>query len=174
MDEDSHLGREALFGGVRYGAGLLPNEETMARFYEVAVDHFASTGLRRYEISNFARPGWKSRHNLKYWRLEPYLGFGVDAHSFDGTKRWSNPDTLEAYLERRARETVLTDPEEEHFFVGLRQADGITPTCEEWQRFRLPIERGIRAGVLERDDRILRLTPRGFLVSNEICQEFLS
>lgn len=174
MDEDSHLGREALLGGVRYGAGLLPSEEAMARFYEIAVDHLASAGLRRYEISNFARPGFESRHNLKYWRLEPYLGFGVDAHSFDGTRRWSNPDTLEGYLERRSSETVLTDSEEEHFFVGLRQADGITPSFEEWQRFRMPIERGIRAGVLERDDRVLRLTPRGFLVSNEIFQEFVS
>jgi oxygen-independent coproporphyrinogen-3 oxidase len=174
MDEDSRLGNEALLGGIRYGAGLLPNEETMARFYEIAVDHLASAGLRRYEISNFARPGAESRHNLKYWRLEPYLGFGVDAHSFDGAKRWSNPDTLTAYLERRSNETVPTDAEEEHFFVGLRQADGITPSLKEWQRFRLPIERGIRAGVLERDDRVLRLTPRGFLVSNEIFQEFLS
>jgi oxygen-independent coproporphyrinogen-3 oxidase len=174
MDEDSHLGREALLGGVRYGAGLLPSDETMARFYEIAVDHLAGAGLRRYEISNFARPGCESRHNLKYWRLEPYLGFGVDAHSFDGARRWSNPDTLEDYLERRASETVPTDPEGEHFFVGLRQADGITPTSEEWQRFRTPIERGIRAGVLERDDRVLRLTARGFLISNEIFQEFLS
>jgi oxygen-independent coproporphyrinogen-3 oxidase len=177
MDEDSHLGREALLGGVRYGAGLLPNEEAMSRFYEIAVDQLASIGLRRYEISNFARSGSESRHNLKYWRLEPYLGFGVDAHSFDGTTRWSNPDTLEQYFERTgnsAVKPVLTDPEEEHFFIGLRQADGIMPSSAEWQRFRIPIERGICAGVLERSEQVLRLTSRGFLVSSEIFQEFLS
>jgi oxygen-independent coproporphyrinogen-3 oxidase len=177
MDEDSRLGREALLGGIRYGAGLLPNEDAMARFYEIAVEHLASIGLRRYEISNFARSGRESRHNLKYWRQEPYLGFGVDAHSFDGIRRWSNPDTLEQYLERSgsaAFDAVLTDREEEHFFVGLRQADGITPSAAEWQRFRIPIEQGIRAGVLERDEAVLRLTSRGFLISNEIFQEFLS
>jgi oxygen-independent coproporphyrinogen-3 oxidase len=174
MDEDSRLGREALLGGVRYGAGLLPDEEAMSRFYEIAVDWLASIGLRRYEISNFARAGWESRHNLKYWRLEPYLGFGVDAHSFDGTRRWSNPDTLEEYLNRCGEPPVMTDREEEHFIVGLRQADGIAPSPAEWQRFRTPIERGIHAGVLECDGGVLRLTPRGFLISNEIFQEFLS
>jgi oxygen-independent coproporphyrinogen-3 oxidase len=177
VDEDSHLGREALLGGVRYGAGLLPSDETMAEFYEIAVDRLSSIGLRRYEISNFARRGSESRHNLKYWRLEPYVGFGVDAHSFDGTRRWSNPDSVEQYLKRDAGVTVdplLTDAEEEHFFVGLRQAAGITPSTAEWQRFHEPIERGIRAGLLERADAALRLTSRGFLVSNEIFQEFLS
>jgi oxygen-independent coproporphyrinogen III oxidase len=180
MDEESRLGREALLGGVRYGAGLLPNEEAMAEFYEIAVESLAAGGLHRYEISNFARPGCESRHNLKYWRLEPYLGFGVDAHSFDGSTRWSNPDSVEEYVERvlsgrsAALDASPTDRQEEHFFVGLRQAEGIKPSPMEWLRFNGAIERGIRAGVLERDDSILRLTSRGFLVSNEIFQEFIS
>ena len=180
MDENSHLGREALLGGVRYGAGLLPKEEAMARFYEMAVEHLAGCNLLRYEISNFARQGYESRHNLKYWRLEPYLGFGVDAHSFDGSRRWSNPDNVAGYIEHilsgapEKLDITLSDPEEEHFFVGLRQAGGIQPSPSEWRRFQHPIERGIRAGVLEREDSILRLTSRGFLVSNEIFQEFLS
>jgi oxygen-independent coproporphyrinogen III oxidase len=67
-----------------------------------------------------------------------------------------------------------TDPQEEHFFVGLRQTDGIRPSPAEWLRFNGAIERGIRAGVLERDDSVLRLTSRGFLLSNEIFQEFIS
>jgi oxygen-independent coproporphyrinogen-3 oxidase len=144
------------------------------------VERLAACGLRRYEISNFARAGFESRHNLKYWRLEPYLGFGVDAHSFDGTRRWSNPDTVEGYVDRilsgrsAEHDALETDAQEEHFFIGLRQASGITPSPAEWRRFRQPIERGIRAGVLERNDSILRLTPRGFLVSNEIFQEFIS
>jgi oxygen-independent coproporphyrinogen III oxidase len=180
MDEESRLGREALLGGVRYGAGLLPNNEAMAEFYEIAVEHLGSCGLRRYEISNFARPGYESRHNLKYWRLEPYLGFGVDAHSFDGSTRWSNPDNVEEYIEcilsgrSAALDASPTDPQEEHFFVGLRQTDGIRPSPAEWLRFNGAIERGIRAGVLERDDSVLRLTSRGFLLSNEIFQEFIS
>jgi oxygen-independent coproporphyrinogen-3 oxidase len=180
MDEGSSLGREALLGGVRYGAGLLPSDDAMAEFYEIAVDRLAACQLRRYEISNFARPCYESRHNLKYWRLEPYLGFGVDAHSFDGAKRWSNSDDVTEYVERvltgagTIGEACVTDPQEEHFFVGLRQADGIMPSPAEWQRFREAIDRGIRAGVLERDSTTLRLTSRGFLVSNELFQEFVS
>ena len=180
MDEDSHLGREALLGGVRYGAAFLPEEEAMSRFYEIAVDRLAAVGLHRYEISNFSRLGYESAHNLKYWRREPYVGFGADAHSFDGSRRWSNADTVGQYIgdvTRGADATagsVLTDAEEEHFFVGLRQAQGIEPSPAEWRRFETPIERGIRAGVLERDRAVLRLTSRGFLVSNEIFQEFLS
>jgi oxygen-independent coproporphyrinogen-3 oxidase len=179
-DEDSHLGREALLGGVRYGAALLPSDDAAADFYEQAVDRLAEIGLHRYEISNFARPQFESRHNLKYWRLEPYLGFGVDAHSFDGTARWANPDSVESYIqsvlsnESATAERTRTDPEEEHFFIGLRQSAGIVPTESEWLRFKAPIERGLYAGVLEREGSTLRLSPRGFLISNEIFEEFIA
>ena len=179
-DEDSNLGREALLGGVRYGAGILPSEEAMADFYQSAVGELARIGLQRYEISNFAVEGYESRHNLKYWQLEPYLGFGVDAHSFDGRLRWANPDNVRGYLDFRNAspaiepEFSVSDPEEEHLFVGLRQTSGIKPTEAEWRRFQAPIQYGIECGLLAHEGDRLRLTDQGFLLSNEIFQEFIS
>lgn len=175
VDEDSRLGNEVLLNGVRYGAPRVPSDDLTARLYERAVDRLAEAGLHRYEISNFARKGFESQHNLKYWRLEPYLGFGLDAHSFDGTERWSNADSLDDYLAnplgRSSR--AITDPCEEHFFVGLRLIEGIEPTAPEWERFARPIERWLEAGMLERNGSRLRLAPRAVLLSNEIFQEFL-
>ena len=98
VDEDSRLGKEMLLGGVRYGALDTPSDDATADFYELAVERLAAMGIARYEISNFARPGFESRHNLKYWKLEPYVGFGADAHSFDGRTRRQNPESIEDYL----------------------------------------------------------------------------
>lgn len=180
IDEDSRLGREALLGGIRYGADVLPSDEAVAEFYEYSVERLRSSGLQRYEISNFARPGFESLHNLKYWNLEPYIGFGVDAHSFNGSLRWSNVDAPEEYIARlesgadlRVDESV-SDREEERFFVGLRLAAGIEPSEREWSRFKKPIERSLASGLLVRDSSRLRLTDRGFLLSNEIFQEFIN
>jgi oxygen-independent coproporphyrinogen-3 oxidase len=175
VDEDSRLGKELLLGGVRYGAAAVPNEDLVAELYERAVTRLAGLGLKRYEISNFARDGHRSRHNLKYWQLEPYIGFGLDAHSFDGRSRWSNPDTLEHYTSETEPGALATpDPSEEHFYVGLRLMDGIEPSPAEWSRFAQPIEKWTQAGMLERDGTRLRLTDRGVLLSNEIFQEFVN
>ena len=81
VDEESRLGRELLTGGGRYHAAAVPTEELTADLYEVAIACLAERGLHQYEISNFARPGQESRHNLRYWKRQPYLGFGLDAHS---------------------------------------------------------------------------------------------
>jgi oxygen-independent coproporphyrinogen-3 oxidase len=174
-DEDSRLGKEALLGGVRYGASLLPSDELTAELYERAVYRLAALGIPRYEISNFAQPGMESRHNLKYWLLEPYVGFGLDAHSFDGRVRWSNPDTLDAYmaLDGPARDFIETDRDEEQFFVGLRLARGIHPTSAQWRKYSESIEKWRALGMLERDDDRLRLSDQGVLISNEIFQEFI-
>ncbi len=175
-DEDSRLGKELLLGGNRYGASRMPGEDLMARFYERAVTRLAQLGIHRYEISNFARPGCESRHNLKYWLLEPYAGFGLDAHSFDGRRRWSNPDSLLEYLKapRIPSESVAADSAEEHFFVGLRLMCGIEPSPEEWTRFAAPISRWLGEGMLERAGPRLRLSEAGVLLSNEIFQEFVT
>jgi oxygen-independent coproporphyrinogen-3 oxidase len=175
VDDDSRLGRELRLGGARYGAAETPGEDASAEFYEMAVERLAAIGIPRYEISNFARPGLESRHNLKYWTLEPYAGFGADAHSFDGHVRRQNPESAADYVDRAAQPAAeeAADPDHERFFVGLRLMAGIRPSPEEWQRFERPIRSFIDAGLLETAGGTLRLTNRGVLLSNEVFQEFL-
>src|ERR1700719_3638932 len=134
VDEKSRLGNELLKGGKRYSAGAVPSEDQMADFYELAQTSFSGAGYHHYEISNWAKPGFESRHNLKYWRREAYLGFGAGADSFSGTERWATAHDAAAYVtavqggrlsieqhERLTPESAL----EEELFLGLRQLDGI-------------------------------------------------
>src|SRR5579863_8354270 len=156
VDEDSRLGREILGNGVRYGAADVPAEDDIADFYELAVERLARMGIERYEISNFARPGFESRHNLKYWRREPYLGFGADAHSFDGTMRWQNPESAADYVAAPgAIERVAAEPLSETFFLGLRLREGIASGG-----FDDVVERFVQDGLLERAGERVRLTSR--------------
>jgi len=173
VDEDSRLGKEMLLGGVRYGAADTPSEDEVAEFYETAVERLEAIGIRRYEISNFAVPGFESRHNLKYWKLAPYVGFGADAHSFDGRVRRQNPESVADYLAADGGSSEPSD-ENERFFVGLRLMEGIRPAADDWRRFEQPIRRFVDAGLLETEDGVLRLTSRGVLLSNEVFQEFLA
>jgi oxygen-independent coproporphyrinogen-3 oxidase len=173
VDEDSRLGKEILLGGTRYGAADAPGEEQTAAFYENAVERLARMGIERYEISNFARPGFESLHNLKYWRLEPYAGFGADAHSFDGRVRRGNPEAVREYLEGGPGQSTPARLEEERFFVGLRLAEGIEPEPADWRRYEAPIRRFLDNGLLEFNGVRLRLSGRGVLLSNEVFQEFL-
>jgi len=180
IDEDSRLGLEVLNGGSRYGAANLPSEDIAAELYEIAVERLRQIGIERYEISNFARPGWESHHNLKYWRLGPYRGFGADAHSFDGTKRFANVESAAGYVERwrcgRPVQAEITEAgiDEERLFLGLRLMRGVRPTAVEWNRFQAPIQRSIDAGLLIREGDVVRLTDRGVLLSNEVFQEFIT
>jgi len=177
IDADSRLGREVLLHGARYGADRAPAEELVVDLYESAVDRLRSIGVPRYEISNFARPGRESIHNLKYWRREPYVGFGADAHSFDGVVRRQNAESPQDYVVRRGSPSIEEQParpDEERFFLGLRLDAGVRPTAGEWRRFEQPIARMIEAGLLETaGDGALRLTRRGVLLSNEVFREFL-
>ena len=180
VDEDSRLGNEILMGGRRYGATDVPSDELTAELYEAAVERLSGLGIRRYEISNFARPGFESKHNLKYWKREPYAGFGADAHSFNGSDRRRNPESPADYIQRfregasPCMEVTPADAAEERFFVGLRLTSGIRPAEEEWRRFAEPIRRFVEAGLLERSGDLLRLTSHGVMLSNEVLQEFLT
>jgi oxygen-independent coproporphyrinogen III oxidase len=169
VDEDSRLGKELTLGGVRYGALDVPADERITEFYETAVAALSAEGLARYEISNFALPGHESLHNLKYWRREPYLGFGADAHSFDGAWRWANCDSPAEYIDRAdpVVEKTTADSASEQFFLGLRLAEGVPAEGVAHLHFE-------DDGLLERSGGRLRLTPKGILLSNEVFQEFVA
>jgi putative oxygen-independent coproporphyrinogen III oxidase len=179
VDDDSRLGAEILLGGKHYGASDVPSDDRIADFYETAVDRLRAHGIHRYEISNFARPSAESIHNLKYWKREPYAGFGADAHSFDGASRWQNVESAQDYFARSERgesprcEESSPDPGEEKFFVGLRLSEGVHADEVDWLRFGPAFEHFLSSGVLERANGNLRLTPRGVMVSNEVFQEFV-
>jgi oxygen-independent coproporphyrinogen-3 oxidase len=176
VDDDSRLGSEILALGKRYGAQDVPNEDHVADFYELAVDRLANIGIARYEISNLARPGFESVHNLKNWRREPYLGFGADAHSFDGEMRWQNVESAAEYVQHwREGQSVIAvrtvaDAVGEPFFLGLRLSEGI-PLAS--MRLLPGVERFLKEGLLEESSGRLRLTSRGVLLSNEVFAEFI-
>ncbi len=172
VDDDSRLGREIVSGGTRYGAGDIPEDDRIADFYEIAVERLAKMGIPRYEISNFARPGFESIHNLKYWKREPYLGFGADGHSFDDGKRWQNPETALAYVQRIGNPAKTpADAIGEPFFLGLRLAEGIQDEASSHQQ---AIEQFMRDGLMEKNAGRVRLTSRGVLLSNLVFQEFVT
>jgi oxygen-independent coproporphyrinogen III oxidase len=191
VDEDSRLGRELIAGGTRYHAHFVPDDEATADFYLAACDHLHSNGIAQYEISNFARPGSESRHNLKYWTRQPYLGFGVDAHSMlvsttpgENAVRFSTPDVLEKYVAGSSLQKTgvsRINALEELFFLGLRLNRGVG-LREAAANFGQPaldnasptIAQLITDGLLERDRDFIRLTPRGRLLSNEVFQSFLA
>lgn len=176
IDEDSRLGLEILRDGARYGAQDVPGEAETADMYELAVARLDSIGLRRYEISNFAKEGMESLHNLKYWTGQEYLGFGADAHSFANGRRWSNRENAFDYVESgvgMSNPPTGAKPNEERFFLGLRLMKGIQPDAGEWKRWEAPIERFVNEGLLEQRSGTLRLTSRGVLLSNEVFAEFL-
>lgn len=171
VDEDSRLGNELITLGSRYGANDVPSEDAIADFYEIAVERLASIGIPRYEISNFARPGFEAIHNLKYWKREPYLGFGADAHSFDGEMRWSNPESVAEYVAGfPAPERTPADAKSERFFLGLRLSEGISGS---FAPFESVVERFTGEGLLQAENGRVRLTQRGVMLSNEVFAEFI-
>lgn len=203
IDEDSRLGRELIAGGTKYHAHFVPDEDLTADLYERAVERLNGAGISQYEISNFARVGWESKHNLKYWTRQPYLGFGVDAHSmllcepggeFESV-RFSTSDNLEEYVSssgsfpddgngpgtHRNRTMVAEGPAiEEAFFLGLRLVKGIDfeKTAERYGTaaaiaFREEFAELASAGLVEVEEGSIRLTNRGRLLSNEVFSRLI-
>ncbi|MFI5089626.1 MAG: radical SAM family heme chaperone HemW [Terriglobales bacterium] len=187
VDEDSRLGRELIAGGTRYHAHFVPDEDAVADFYEQACARLGAAGIAQYEISNFARPGMESRHNLKYWTRQPYLGFGLDAHSMlegpDGAVRFSTPDSLEEFMAGAplSRTPVSRrDALEETFFLGLRLTRGVDLKAvsarfgvDALRAFGDTIRELESSGMIECEGDVLRLTPAGRLLSNEVFQRFI-
>jgi oxygen-independent coproporphyrinogen-3 oxidase len=185
IDEGSRLGREVLQGGARYSAGALPSEDEMAEFYETAQEFLSRAGYRHYEISNWAKPGYESRHNLKYWRREPYLGFGAGAHSFSGTERWANAHDAAAYVSalqsgrlpvEQLEKVTVEQALEEELFLGLRQLDGIDISRIEREydvKLAERFEPLALAGLVERNGDVVRLAPARLSISNEVFVELM-
>lgn len=174
LDEET-----ALKGRVEAGVVRLPDEELVASLYLEAVETLGQAGFAQYEISNFARPAEESRHNLRYWRRERYLGFGAGAHSFIGERRFANARDVRRYIEgprepEFAEALSEEDARRETLFLQMRQSAGIDygevlRLCGEevvpW------IENGMREGWLRRDGSHVAFTPAGFLVSSELISQ---
>jgi oxygen-independent coproporphyrinogen III oxidase len=193
VDEDSRLGRELIAGGTKYHAHFVPDEDAVAEFYEAACSRLNAAGIEQYEISNFARQGFESRHNLKYWTCQPYLGFGVDAHSMlpaagparAGAMENLRMATTDSFDEFFISSGLTTSPVsavqalEESFFLGLRLNWGICldQICQsfgsEVEKFIPIIEDLVADGLLARRENALQLTPRGRLLSNEVFERFV-
>jgi oxygen-independent coproporphyrinogen III oxidase len=190
VDEDSRLGTELLAGGTRYHAHFVPNEDAIADFYGAACEHLERAGIAQYEISNFARGGLESGHNLKYWTRQPYLGCGVDAHSMlcsaaaeVDAVRFSFPDSLERYLAGARPRRIVIPPRaalEENFFLGLRLTRGVNLVelagkfgDQAVENVRLTIAQSIEDGMMEQRAQFVRLTSRGRLLSNEVFERFI-
>ncbi|HEX8766526.1 MAG TPA: radical SAM family heme chaperone HemW [Candidatus Acidoferrum sp.] len=185
VDEGSRLGKELLAGGTRYSAGAVPSEDEMAEFYEMAQEKLGVAGYRHYEISNWAKPGFESKHNLKYWRREPYLGFGAGAHSFSGSQRWANAHDAAAYVSAiesgrlpvEQLETITAEQAlEEELFLGLRQLVGINVGRIE-KEYGVALTRRFEPlavlGLVKRDGDVVRLAEEKLSVSNEVFVELM-
>ncbi|HLX85067.1 MAG TPA: radical SAM family heme chaperone HemW [Terriglobales bacterium] len=196
VDEDSRLGSELIAGGARYHAHFVPDDDATADFYQQACVMLKEAGIVQYEISNFARGegigSKQSRHNLKYWTRQPYIGFGVDAHSMlpsikekNQAVRFATPDSLDAYMNRRPytiTEVSRRAAMEEAFFLGLRLNRGIdldglsgefgTEFAAESTQLEA-IRQCVDDGLVEQRGATLRLTARGRLLSNEVFGRFL-
>jgi oxygen-independent coproporphyrinogen-3 oxidase len=185
IDEGSRLGLEVLQDGARYSARALPSEDSMADYYEHGCRQLAAAGYEHYEISNWALPGLESRHNLKYWRREPYFGFGAGAHSFNGAQRWANAHDPAAYaasvLQGRfpVEQVGSVTPGqalEEELFLGLRQLAGIDLAGIEsryGQKLRPRVQELLAQGLVEWDGPRLKLSSERLTVSNEVFVHLL-
>lgn len=157
--------------GTPFGSAppILPDEDETAELYLAAVEQLSRQGFKQYEISNFAKAGFESRHNLIYWRRGEYLGIGPAAHSFYNGKRFAVPRDLQKFLDSPAQEEIITDENpneaEESIMLGLRLAEGIPEILWKPLESRL---RFIPRDYYRIDGGRLALTPKGFLLSNEI------
>lgn len=169
------------------GKLLVADEETDRQMYDMAKAMFEAAGYQQYEISNFARPGFESRHNMAYWQTLPYIGCGLAAHSYIEGVRFHNTYDLEKYISENGNcqpedsETLtVREQEAEFLFCGLRMIEGVSVE-EFYKRFGRPlhqvygdvIKKYISQGLMAEGNNRLFLTSRGLDVSNQIFVEFL-
>ncbi len=176
---------------IRQGRYDTPDPDLAAEMYRALVERARAAGYEQYEISNFCLAGRESRHNMKYWTGAPFYGFGNSAHSFDGRRtRWSNERDARAYvrlLEEKGSAVVFREELDERgagaeaLFLGLRLLSRGVDLEEHRARFRQDVRadyaadlaRFDEAGLIEMDGDVLRLTPTGALLSNEVFSAFV-
>ena len=157
--------------------------------YRLLVERLRDAGFEHYEISNFALPGYHSRHNSSYWNDTPYLGLGAAAHSYDGKVRRSNPCDLKVYIERVMAGTPACEVEalspmeryDERVMLGLRTSSGLDAARlredfgdEAWRYFVREAQRQIDAGHLRRTgDNHYILTDDGIMLSDSIMRDLM-
>jgi oxygen-independent coproporphyrinogen-3 oxidase len=178
-----------LYQSVECGDIVAPDNDTAAAEYEMASKMLSKAGLKQYEISNWALPGYESRHNTAYWQRTPYIGLGAAAHSFLDGQRIANTSALDEYLScltqgklpAQAFEIIdSTTAIAEAVILGLRLNQGVLSDdiqahfgIDLYCYFARAIEECISLGLLERNGNALRLTPRGRLLGNEVFWRFL-
>lgn len=171
------------------GQLALPADETVDAMYDYLTKRLPAAGYSRYEISNYAREGFESRHNLSYWQDVPYLGVGASAHSYLGNVRYENVREAEAYIEcvesgqsprRIERKPDQSAHMEEVAFLSLRMAEGLSKARFEEtfgvsleEVYRDAIERCTRKGLLEETKTHIRLNSLGMKYGNQVFAEFL-
>ncbi|KAF0994447.1 radical SAM family heme chaperone HemW [Geobacillus sp. TFV-3] len=181
--------RTIFYNEWRKGRLRLPSEEMEAEMYEAAMEQMAAAGYRQYEISNYALPGFESRHNLTYWNNEEYYGIGAGAHSYINGVRRANIGPIRHYISaiersqwphRDVRRLTTREQMEEEMFLGLRKTEGVSKACfrQKFGRdlhdiFGAAIRREIENGRLEETVTHIRLTKRGKLLGNEVFAAFL-
>jgi oxygen-independent coproporphyrinogen III oxidase len=174
---------------VEEGLVLLPEDDLVSDLYLETIEFLALCGYQQYEISNFARPGYACRHNLKYWKREPVYGFGLGSHSFDGNTRWANTSQMDDYLTaveagqnpRAWQESMDTEHAlQETLFLGLRLAEGVDWKglqsyygAERLSTYEGALEDWLQQGLVQKIGDVVRLTASGMLLSNEVFQQFV-
>jgi oxygen-independent coproporphyrinogen III oxidase len=175
---------------IRRGLQPVPDDDLAGEMYRWMLEHASAAGYEHYEISNLCVPGYHSRHNIKYWTVAPYYGFGCSAHSYDGQAlRWSNHRDVLKYVELlengmtavvEEQQLSQNDVRAEALFLGMRLMQGIN-----MRRYRdsfgvdlrdehgEDLERFCKAGLLEFDGDLIRLTRTGALLSNEVFAAFV-
>ena len=185
VDQGSRLGSELLRGGTKYSASEVPSDDAMAESYHLARATLSAAGYEHYEISNFAKPGFASEHNRKYWRRAAYLGFGAGAHSFSGTERWANAHDAAAYVQSIASGKIpveqweaISAPQalEEELFLGLRQLAGLDISLLQ-KTYGLPLESRFTSlessGLIRRSGSLVQIAPEHLSISNEVFVELM-
>jgi len=176
---------------IQYAKGrlALPTEDLEADMYDLLMREMEAHGLKQYEISNFAKPGFSSIHNKIYWDNDEYAGFGAGAHGYLQGIRYSNYGPIKKYIEAvevgsrpvvHEYKVTPTERKEEQMFLGLRKTEGVcNDTFEQkfnetiFNTYRKVIEELVKDGLLERDECGVRLTRKGRFVGNEVFQQFL-